>query len=74
MEQPKGTMVMIPYLSTNEDGTEDKNWARMRFYGDVDRRRVKREVRKWIKRTLGRNVHPIELRNILTKSTCPLYA
>ena len=70
---PEGRLVMIPFLTTNEDGSEDRNWARLRFYGAVNRRRIKREVRKWIKRTLGRSVHPYELRRILKYSSHPLY-
>lgn len=69
-----GTMVMLPFITTNEDGSTERNWARMRFVGVVNRRRVKREIRKWVKRALGRCIHPVELRAIMKHQVFPLYA
>ena len=64
-------VVDFPYLTTNDDQSTSRRWATMRFKafeGKVDRRRVKREVRKWIKRTLERNVSSYELRKILKRA------
>lgn len=69
----EGKLVMLPYLTTEEDGSTNRNWARFRFTGPVDRRRIKREVRKWVKRILGRSIHPIELRNLLKHNVHELY-
>lgn len=59
-----GANVAIPYINTEEDGSTTRNWARLSFTGPVDRRRVKREIRKWIKRALHRNVDQNTLRQI----------
>lgn len=60
-----GANISVPFISTNEDGTTERNWARMGFAGPVDRRRIKREVRKWVKRQLGRRIDADTLRRLL---------
>jgi len=62
--------VHFPYLGMNEQGETTRNWVTMRFtskQGPVDRRRIKREIRKWGKRALGRSIHPTELIQICRK-------
>jgi len=60
---------MVPYIHLNEDDTTDRMWAKLTFNGNVDRRRVKRELRKWGKRALQRCIHPIEQGLILRRAT-----
>ena len=45
------TKVLIPYF----DGGM-KNWLTLNFKGDVDTRRVHREIRKFCKKTFNKNV------------------
>lgn len=62
--------VAVPYIDTMEDGTTTRNFAHISLQNpdsNIDRRRVKREVRKWVKRTLGRNIYTWEL-NALMKN------
>lgn len=53
------TKVMVPYMNT--DG--EREWGMMSFTGDVDRRRIYREVRKMVERTFNRKVTKAWLRN-----------
>lgn len=57
-----GATVLVPYITTQEDESTDRNWARLNFVGPVNRRRVKREIRKWVKRTLERSIDQHTLR------------
>lgn len=71
MRYQNGCIVSVPFIDLNADGETDRAWAGMRFEGNVDRRRVKREIVKWIKRNIGRQVHPNEL-YLLMKKVQPL--
>lgn len=54
----------VPYIGLDEAGNTTRNWANFRFAGQVDRRRIKRMVRKWVKRNLGRRIHTSELHSV----------
>jgi len=54
----------IPYLGLNDTGDTTRNWAVLKFIGDVDLRRIKREVRRWAKRDLDRTLDTDELRAV----------
>lgn len=69
-----GRMVVIPWLMTTLDGDVERVHSTMKFKGVVDRRRVKREVRKFFKKTLERKVHPYELHRLLKFMSVPLNA
>lgn len=47
------TKVLVPWF---DPGTGDKNWMVFSFRGDMDSRRLFREVRKHIHNNLGRKV------------------
>ena len=55
--------VSFPYLTANEDGSTNRNWAHMTFKSEerIDRRAVKRAIRKWVKHNLERTLHCNEL-------------
>lgn len=55
----------MPYVGMDEAGASTREWAHFKFNGTVDLRRIRREVRKWIKRNLGRNVCTAELRMVV---------
>ena len=59
------TYLSMPYIGMDDDGTATRNWAHFRFkHADglpVDKRKIKRMVRKWIWLNLGRQVHQEEL-------------
>jgi len=59
---------MVPYIDTAEDGSTDRCFAKLTFSGDVDRRRVRRELRKWVKRSLKRTLHPVEQAMVMRRS------
>jgi hypothetical protein len=69
MRYEKGVMLMVPFVNTNEDETTDRMWAKFSFKGNVDRRRVKRELRKWVQRNLQRRLHPIEQGMVMKRAT-----
>lgn len=74
MRYQHGVTLMVPYIHLNEDQTTDRMYAKLTFKGDVDRRRVKRELGKWGKRTLQRRIHPIEQHLVIKKAfthPCP---
>lgn len=63
-------LISIPYLSIADDASTQRNIATFRFSSIgrdacIDRRRVKREIRKWVKHNLERNLHCLELRQIM---------
>lgn len=63
-------LINVPYLSPAEDGSTQRNIATFRFSSIgrgayIDHRRVKREIRKWVKHNLERSLHCLELRQIL---------
>lgn len=58
-------MLLFPYLSTSADGSVSRNYARLTTNGRIDKRAVKRGVRKWIKVNLGRNVSTVELLGLM---------
>lgn len=68
---PVITYLSMPYIGMDEDGSTTRNWAHFTFkHKDgkpVPKRRVKREVRKWIKRNLGRAVLTEELRAVVRR-------
>lgn len=53
--------INVPWINTKEDGTTERCWSSLSFAGAVDRRRIRREVRKWVKRALGRTLYTEEL-------------
>lgn len=68
MRYKYGVQCMMPYVHMNEDGSTDRSWAKFTFRGDVDRRRVKRELTKWVKRELGRKLSAFERDMIIKRS------
>lgn len=71
MRYRNGIQCMMPYVHMNEDGTTDRCWAKFSFRGDVDRRRVKRELTRWVKRELGRKLSAFE-RDMIMKRATPI--
>ena len=65
MKARRGARVLIPFITTNDDKSTDRNWAKLDFSGPVDRRRVKREIRKWVKRSLERNLDTFTLLKLM---------
>lgn len=65
MRYTTGCQIMVPYIDMDENGESSPAYARMTFKGDVDRRRVKRELRKWVKRQVGRSISGWELQGIM---------
>ena len=57
--------INVPYLGMDEEGNSTRNWAKFRFIGSVERRRIKRMVRKQMNKMLGRSVHTSELLTII---------
>lgn len=65
-----GAIVMVPWIGVDEDGVTNRNWSRLSFKttehgASVDKRRIKREIRKFIAGTIQRSVHISELQHIL---------
>lgn len=65
-------LVSFPFLGRDENNEVTHEKALMRFtsYGtqpEIDLRRVKREIRKWVKINLGRVLHCTELRAVLRR-------
>lgn len=56
-----GAYVQVPWLGLDDEGKSTRNWTRLTFRGSVDKRRVKREIRKFVKRDLDRTLHTGEL-------------
>lgn len=64
----------FPYLLAKEGTDEcERCWAHMTFKtadgSTVDRRVIKKVVRKWVKINLGRSIHPRELHKLLKRVT-----
>lgn len=57
--------VNVPYIGMNDAGEPTHNWARFRFVGNVERRRIKRMVRKQMNKMLERTVHTTELLKLI---------
>lgn len=72
MRYTNGAFVSIPFVNTKEDGTTERCWAHMDFSGDVDRRRIKRQIKKWVRtnlgRKLGREEQTLLMRRVRNKS------
>lgn len=56
MRYNNGAFLSIPFINTVEDGSTERCWAHMDFTGSVDHRRIKRQIRKWVKSNLGRHL------------------
>lgn len=67
MRYTDGCYVSIPFINTKEDGDTERCWAHLQFRGNVDRRRVKRQIRKWVSANLQRHIHPEELRMLVRR-------
>lgn len=71
MRYINGAVALVPSLQReHEDGEWSRSWSKLTFRpigtsGGVDRRRVKREVRKWVRNALGRSIDNIGLRGII---------
>lgn len=65
------TYLSIPYLGMNDDGEATRNWAHFTFkHADglpVDKRKIKRMVRKWIWHNLERRIIGEELRMLMKR-------
>ena len=63
-------LVSFPYLGMDAEGETTREWAHMRFKSEqyIPLRRVKREIRKWVKCTLGRTLHTRELLLIMKRA------
>lgn len=64
---PHGFAVTIPYLTTNEDGTSGMERSLIHTNDPTCRRGIKRMLRKWVKKYLGRTLYTREL-NLLMKN------
>ena len=58
---PHGFAVTIPYLIQNEDGTTSMERSLIHTNDPTCRRAVKRILRGWVKRYLGRTLYTSEL-------------
>lgn len=65
------TYLSIPYLGMDDEGNATRNWAHFTFkHADglpVDKRKIKRMVRKWIKLNLERTIHGEELAMLMKR-------
>lgn len=61
MNYPHGFALSFPYITTREDGTSEFNRALMHTNDSIDKRGIKRIIRKWVKVNLGRTLHTTEL-------------
>lgn len=61
MRYVHGFAVTVPFLDTNEDGSTSWNRALIHTNDNVDRRRIKRIIRKWARSHLGRTLYTHEL-------------
>ena len=66
MKYEHGFAVTIPWVDTNEDGSSKWNNSIVYTNTPVDRRRVKRVIRQWVKHTMDRTISTYEL-NLLMK-------
>jgi RNase P protein component len=65
MRYEHGFAVTIPYLTPNEDGTNRMERALLHTNDAVDRRRIKRILRRWVRDTLGRTLYTHEMRLLM---------
>lgn len=65
------TYLSMPYLGMNDAGEPTRNWAHFTFRHEdglqVDKRKIKRMVRKWIWQNLERRVHQEELHMLMKR-------
>lgn len=65
------TYLSMPYLGMDDAGEPTRNWAHFTFkHADgypVDKRKIKRMVRKWIWQNLERRVHSEELHMLMKR-------
>lgn len=65
------TYLSMPYLGMDDEGNATRNWAHFKFqHADglrVDKRKIKRLVRKWIWHNLERRVNQEDMRMILRR-------
>lgn len=59
------TYLSVPYLDLDAEGNSLRCWAHFKWDGKPNRRRIKRIVRVWVRKNLGRTLHCVELRMIL---------
>ena len=67
MKYLNGAFLSIPFINTNEDGSTERCWAHMDFNGAVDKRRIKRQIKKWVRLQLGRKLGREELAMLLRR-------
>lgn len=65
MRYPYGFVVTIPFSELQDDGSTAWKRALLSSNDDLDRRRIKRVIRRWVKVTLGRNLYTHELLSIM---------
>ncbi len=61
MRYKNGAFISIPFINTLDDQSTERCWAHLDFEGDVDRRRIKRQVKTWVRKSLGRKLGREEL-------------
>jgi len=66
MRYEHGFVVQVPFLDTNADGSVSRNYALVSSNDNVDRRRVRRILRQWVKSYLFRQLSTREQRSLMT--------
>lgn len=65
------TYLSIPYLGMDDAGNATRNWAHLTFKHEdglpVDKRKIKRMIRKWVWSQLERRINNEELRMLLRR-------
>lgn len=68
MRYEHGFAITIPYVDTIDDaGGTSWNRALLHTNDAVDRRRIKRVLRQWVRHQLGRTLHTAELNLLMRK-------
>lgn len=67
MRYNNGAFVSIPFINTRADGETERCWAHLDFNGAVDKRRVKRQIKKWVRDSLGRKLGREELAQLMRR-------
>lgn len=65
MNYPYGFVVVIPFSDAQEDGTTEWKRALLTSNDPLDKRRIKRTIRKWVKVALSRTIYTHELNSLM---------
>lgn len=67
MKYAYGFGLQVPFVNTKEDGSTEHCYALLSTNDPVDGRKIKQLLRKWVKKSLGRSLHPSEQRLLLKR-------